>query len=52
MQTDTSPPGSKITPKALAIVYDAELGKPYALLVSQGINSARGRDGVEGRGKE
>jgi hypothetical protein len=33
MQTDNIPPGSKMAPKALTIIYYAELGKPYAFLV-------------------
>jgi hypothetical protein len=27
---DTNPPGSKMAPKALTIIYYAERGKPYA----------------------
>lgn len=47
---DTNPPGSKMAPKTLIIIYYAELGKPYAIL-ERGINPVRGRNGAEGKGK-
>jgi hypothetical protein len=47
---DIASPGSKMAPNALTIIYYAELGKPYAFLV-RGIDSARGRNGAEGKGK-
>jgi hypothetical protein len=50
MQTDNNPPGSKMAPKALIIIYYAEHGKPYAFL-TRGIDPARGRNGAEGKGK-
>lgn len=49
-QMDINPLGSKTAPKVLTIIYYAELGKPYVLLALQGINSARGRNGTEGKG--
>ena len=48
---DTSPPGSMIAPNAFTIIYYVELGKPYMLLDLQGIDSARGTNGIEGKGK-
>lgn len=50
-QMDISPPGSMIAPNAFTIIYYVELGKPYILLALQGINPARGRNGIEGKGK-
>jgi hypothetical protein len=48
---DISPPGSMIAPKTFTIIYYVELGKPYMFLALQGIDSVRGRDGIEGMGK-
>ncbi len=48
---DISPPGSKIAPKALVIIYYVERGKPYMFLAKQGIDLARGRNDIEGRRK-
>jgi hypothetical protein len=48
---DIIPPGSKMAPKTLIIIYYAERGKPYAFPVFQGIDSVRGRNGAEGTGK-
>ena len=48
---DISPPGSKAAPKVFIIIYYAELGKPYMFL-KQGIDLARGRNDIEGKGKE
>ncbi len=50
-QMDISPPGSMIAPNAFTIIYYVELGKPYMLLGLQGIDSARRRNGIEGKGK-
>ena len=49
-QMDASPPGSMIAPKTFTIIYYVELGKPYMLLALQGIDPARGRNGIEGKG--
>lgn len=49
-QMDINPPGSMIAPNAFTISYYVELGKPYMLLALQGINPARGRNGIEGKG--
>lgn len=49
-QMDTSPPGSMIAPNAFTIIYYVELGKPYMFLVLQGIDPARGRNDIEGKG--
>lgn len=49
-QMDKSPPGSKIAPNAFTIIYYVELGKPYMFLALQGIDPARGRNGIEGKG--
>lgn len=48
---DMIPPGSKMAPKVLTIIYYVEHGKPYVLLGNQGIEPVRGIDGTEGRGK-
>lgn len=50
-QMDTSPPGSMIAPNAFTIIYYVELGKPHMLLALQGIDPARGRNGIGGKGK-
>lgn len=50
-QMDMIPPGSKMAPKVLTIIYYVEHGKPYVLLGNQGIEPVRGIDGTEGRGK-
>jgi hypothetical protein len=38
-QMDTSPPGSKIAPKAFIIIYYVELGKPYVFLVNYKVST-------------
>lgn len=49
-QMDNIPPGPMIAPRALTIIYYVERGKPYILLVFQGIDFVRGRNGIEGMG--
>lgn len=44
-----SAPGIKVAPKAVIIMYQAELGKPYMLLAKARYQTARGRNGIEGR---
>lgn len=39
-----------VAPNAFTIIYYVELGKPYMLLALRGIDSARGRNGIEGKG--
>ena len=51
LQIDISPPGSMISPKTFIIIYYVELGKPYMFLALRGIDSVRGRNGIEGIGK-
>lgn len=50
-QMDINPPGSMIAPNAFTIIYYVELGKPYMFLALRGIDSVRGRNGIEGIGK-
>jgi len=40
-----------MAPKAFAIMYYAELGKPYMLLMIMRYPTARGRNSIEGRRK-
>lgn len=40
-----------IAPKTFIIIYYVELGKPYMFLALRGIDSVRGRNGIEGIGK-
>ena len=42
--------GLKMASKALEIIHDIELGKPYVLPENSGRNSVRRDDGAEGRG--
>lgn len=42
-------PGLKVAPKTFTIMYYAELGKPYMLLINMRYPTARGRNGIEGR---
>ena len=49
-QMDNIPPGLKIAPKTHTIIYYVERGKPYIAPCLQGINPARGRNGIEGMG--
>lgn len=49
-QMDNIPPGPRIAPKVLIIIHYVERGKPYSAPCLQGIDPARGRNGVEGMG--
>jgi len=40
---DTNPPGSKMAPKTLIIIYYAELGKPYAFPALTGYRPRKGK---------
>ena len=47
---DINPTRSLIATNAFTIIYYVELGKPDMLLALKGINPARGRNGIEGKG--
>ena len=50
-QTDANPPGSLMAPKTSVLFATRNLVSPMRSSPRRGIDSVRGKDGAEGRGK-
>ena len=50
-QTDTNPPGPLMAPKTSALFATRNLVSPMRSSLRRGMDSVRGKDGAEGRGK-